>query len=1151
MLDLSTITTGRETKSIDGSFLQKNGERWYVIRNVDQMAPFFISVVSNSDHWLFISSNGGLTTGRVSPEHALFPYATVDKIHESTGHTGSKTIFRVCGETGTRLWEPFNREHDGHFSVSRHLYKNTLGNKICFEEINHDLQLAYRYTWMTSDRFGVCRESELENLSQSPARIEALDGLQNILPAGIPTETQNNASNLADAYKWTELFEETGLALYALYAKISDRAEPFESLRANTAFCLGLDKPTILVSSKQLNQFRAGGTVQTELRRRGIRGAYLVSTEFRLGKRESRRWRIVANTSLSQAEVMDINEMLRSPAQLDERLAQSIASGSEQLARLMATTDAYQAAGEESVTAHHYANVLFNNLRGGVVDDQYRVLSKDVARTIEHFNRPSYERLSELFDELPDSLPISDLQAMAREQDDPSFERLCQEYLPIRFGRRHGDPSRPWNHFAIKLKDADGNPLLSYEGNWRDIFQNWEALAFSYPGFVGNMIAKFVNASTMDGYNPYRITKEGIDWEVEDPDDPWSYIGYWGDHQVIYLLKLLELSQQFFPGQLADLLHRPIFAFANVPYRIKPVEELLANPKSTVVYDQELAEVICNRVGELGEDGKLILNAEGNVCHVNLLEKLLVPLLSKLGNLVVDGGIWLNTQRPEWNDANNALVGHGLSMVTLYYLRRYIRFLAGLVTTTADPVSLSKDVATWLQETVAILGKINANSTEQASSAIRYRQMLELGSAASRYRQSVFARGFPANDIKTSKDQIIELLEEALVVVDRSIASNRRLDGLYEAYNIVELAPEKAEVSKLYLMLEGQVAALSSGAVNAEDACRMLEALFTSEVYCRERHSFMLYPDRSLPGFLEKNRIAQADLDYIPLLKQMIEKGDTRIVQQDVAGNYRFNADFANADDLDRALLRLAPRYGKDLAAARKPLLALYEKVFRHREFTGRSGSMFGYEGLGCIYWHMVSKLLLAIQENFYAALDQSDPNCADLAKYYYRVREGLGFNKSPEEYGAFPADPYSHTPKGAGARQPGMTGQVKEEILCRFGELGIRVTEGQLKFQPALLRKREFLAKPVEFHFVDVAGNWQILQAPAEGLAFTWCQVPFIYRLADTAEPTISVIFEDDKILSVAGMTLPIAESRELFLRSGRIRRIEVQFPATMMTAE
>ena len=81
---------------INGTFVSLDGERFYVIDNVDKMAPFFISLVSDGDHWMFISSNGGLTAGRVSPETALFPYITVDKIHESTRHRG------VAG----RRWSP-------------------------------------------------------------------------------------------------------------------------------------------------------------------------------------------------------------------------------------------------------------------------------------------------------------------------------------------------------------------------------------------------------------------------------------------------------------------------------------------------------------------------------------------------------------------------------------------------------------------------------------------------------------------------------------------------------------------------------------------------------------------------------------------------------------------------------------------------------------------------------------------------------------------------------------------------------------------------------------------------------------------------------------------------------------------------------------
>ena len=91
-----------------------------------------------------------------------------------------------------------------------------------------------------------------------------IDGLQNVLPAGAPRFAQTNTSNLVDAYKWTELDESTGLALFTLYSGITDRAEPAESLRANTVFCLGLDGHKTLISSGQVNDFRYGRLPQQE-----------------------------------------------------------------------------------------------------------------------------------------------------------------------------------------------------------------------------------------------------------------------------------------------------------------------------------------------------------------------------------------------------------------------------------------------------------------------------------------------------------------------------------------------------------------------------------------------------------------------------------------------------------------------------------------------------------------------------------------------------------------------------------------------------------------------------------------------------------------------------------------------------------------------
>jgi hypothetical protein len=1146
------LEVGRDSAdTIDGGFLDFAGERYYVIRNVERMEPFFISVISAHDHWLFASSNGGLTAGRVSPETALFPYTTVDKLHDNGNSAGPRTILRVGKDTDAIYWEPFNLEQKGLFTTTCTLYKNTLGNKLCYEEVNHDLNLVFRYTWSTGEEFGFIRHSELENLGDATRQIEVVDGVQNILPAGTPIFTQTNSSNLVDAYKWTELDEPTGLAFLTLYSGITDRAEPCESLKATTVFSVGLERRKILISGDQLKGFRRGAELEQEDHKRGIRGAYFVNHSCQLAGGDRSSWDIVLNTEQSQADVVALRQALRDSRAVATDIEVSVAAGSEKLSRIMASSDGFQATAEEHVSVHHYANVLFNVLRGGIFDDQYNVSSRDFRRTIRQFNKQVFDRNRDLLDALPERLRFDELLSTTDECGDAQLQRLAREYLPITFGRRHGDPSRPWNQFAIRLKDENGDSLLSYQGNWRDIFQNWEALAFSFPEFVENMIAKFVNASTVDGYNPYRITKEGIDWEVEEPDNPWSYIGYWGDHQIIYLLKLLELSRSFHPRRLRRLLHQPLFSYANVPYKIKPFELLVADPKNTVVFDELLGALIDKRTAEIGADGKLVLDAEGEVYQVNLLEKLLVPLLAKLGNLVIDGGIWLNTQRPEWNDANNALVGQGLSMVTLYYMRRYMHFLRDLLGDEQGSFAVSAEVAKWLEGTASAVSRVrSATGNGTVDDDQRIGSLTELGRVASDYRESIYISGGFAGTCDLEIRDIQDLLEDALAITDHSIAANRRDDGLYHAYNVAEFGGDTLRIHNLYAMLEGQVAALSSGAIGADEAADVLDALFESDVYRDDQHSFMLYPDRQLPGFLERNRVAEDQVREIPLLRRMLEANDKRIVLQDSDGCVRFSAEFTNAGDVEGTLDEIGEDYVENDAGSRRAILDLYEDVFNHKAFTGRSGTMFGFEGLGSIYWHMVAKLLLAVEESFFHTLDSGadDATLKRLGDLYYRVRFGIGFNKTPAEYGAFPTDPYSHTPRHAGAQQPGMTGQVKEEVLTRFGELGVRVRNGAVTIDPALLRAREFGSKSRPYCYLDVDNDWQTLTLPASSLAFTWCQVPIVYVLDDDADASLVAEFDDGSHADFVDLNLPDDVSAHLFQRSGRVRKITATFGSSRL---
>ena len=135
--------TSFETKEIKGELIFFENENYYKITNNDAMRPFFMSIVSDSNHWMFISSNGGLSAGRKDSESSLFPYYTDDKITESADITGSKTILQIHKEGKTYLWEPFSDRYSGIYKTHRNLYKNSFGNKVVFEETNEDLGLTF------------------------------------------------------------------------------------------------------------------------------------------------------------------------------------------------------------------------------------------------------------------------------------------------------------------------------------------------------------------------------------------------------------------------------------------------------------------------------------------------------------------------------------------------------------------------------------------------------------------------------------------------------------------------------------------------------------------------------------------------------------------------------------------------------------------------------------------------------------------------------------------------------------------------------------------------------------------------------------------------------------------------------------------------
>lgn len=1143
IIDVTSEKRTDEKSALD--VVHIDGTPFLKISHADALDPFLMSVVSNSDHWMFIASNGGLTAGRKNAEYALFPYYTDDKLIDLADITGSKSIFQLETPDGVQIWEPFSDRFLGKYDLSVHLYKSAYGNQIIFEEVNHDLQLRFQYRWSSSDDFGFVKTSQLTNVGEADRRLRLLDGIQNIMPYGVSSDLQQASSNLVDAYKRSELHEESGIGIFALSAIIVDKAEPSEALKTNVVWSLGFDDPTVLLSSAQVDNFRRGARVQAEKDIKGEKGAYFICEEIELKAGANREWHILADVNKNHSQVIELAERIKKETEIAAKVSEDISRGTKELVRLVTSSDGIQHTDDMLQDYRHFSNVLFNIMRGGVADRGYLVEKSDFESYLKKANRSLAKKYDGFLKELHSSLTYMDLVEQVRVTGDADFIRLSVEYLPLKFSRRHGDPSRPWNAFSINIRDEkDGSKVLDYEGNWRDLFQNWEALAYSYPEFLDGMIYKFLNASTFDGYNPYRITKDGFDWETIEPDDPWSYIGYWGDHQIIYLLKFLELVDKFHPGHLQELFEREEFVYAAVPYEIKTYEEIVANPKDTITFNQALDKSIRKRREAEGGDGALLRNSFGEINKVNFLEKLLATLISKLSNFVPHGGIWMNTQRPEWNDANNALVGNGVSMVTLYYLYRFLLFFdKALSRYEGARISLSNEFVEFYHSVREVLETYVDRPDEGLEDSVRQEIVAELGQAASDYRVHIYKSGFWGKKRTVSMAGIKRLVSLSLAYLKNSIENNKRSDGLYHAYNLLSFEQGGVNLYHLDEMLEGQVAVLSSGFVKGEEALEVLEAMRKSSLFRPDQYSYILYPNKQLPGFLERNVIPQRVAENSAFIQQLMAEGNGQIVEKDALGHYHFHGSFKNVKDLEEALDQLAEdeKYRNQVQQNRQEMLDLFEHVFKHKAFTGRSGTFYAYEGLGSIYWHMVSKLLLAAQECCLETIrKEEDPVLVGrLLDHYYEIQAGIGVHKSPELYGAFPTDPYSHTPMHRGAQQPGMTGQVKEDVIVRLKELGVVIDKGKIAFHPCLLKQEEFLSDAERFTFLDANGNDLPIEVNEGQLFFSYCQVPIVYVMSDSARIVIACF--DNSSYEIDGNTLSEEWSASVFRREGRIRQITV----------
>ncbi len=1074
-MTVKRINKGEQYMSVTGSFVTIDNTEYYKISDSKKLAPFFIQVASASDIWIFMSSNGGVTAGRKNSDGNLFPYTTNDKL-DFDCHTGSKTIIKL----GKKYWQPFCSALVEQYKITRNIYKSYYANSIIMEEINHDLAISYSYKYESSEKFGFVKTSKITSLSGNEMEIEVVDGLNNIMPYGVNARLQMESSTLVDAYKANELLGDR-LAIYSLTTTINDCPHPIEMTRANIAYHTA-PFGTVYLDPVILNQFVTGETRDISAECYGKKGGYFVTYTATIKPEKALTYSFVLDNGYDHSQIAKIEKIVSSGD--FSALFADIEQGTKDILKIVTEADGIQSSGDKVATATHYLSTLYNVMRGGTFERGYEFDYDIFMKFITKRNKKATQNKA-LLAKIKNCKTVQELKEVAKEDD--VLYRLALEFMPLSFSRRHGDPSRPWNKFNIALKDENGEKTVNYEGNWRDIFQNWEALGLSFPYYYENMVAKFVNASTVDGFNPYRINNDGIDWEKPEEDNPFGGLGYWGDHQIVYLLRLLQGLSSHYPSSLAHMLTDEVFSYANVPYIIKDYSEILKDSKNTLIFDVEKDEALEQKTLEYGTDAKLLLKDE-EVYTVSLAEKLLVPVLSKISNLLPGGGIWMNTQRPEWNDANNAIVGIGLSVITVYHTKAYLEFIRKLFTTQGNAFSFSAEVVEWLE------GIKNTLTSHNSAYKGNEKAILDsMGNVFNDYRNKVYANGFSAKSL-ISSSEILAFIDEAISLVDYTIEQNS--GDVYVSYNLLK---DDFSVEAMKPMLEGQSAIVSSGSLSADEVCSLINSMKNS-LYCTDEKYHTLYPINKTARFFDKNIVSE---------KIGIVDG---ITERAINGKLHFNAQIVS----EEVLRNKCCIFGIS-SEVTNALLTEFERIFAHKSFNGRSEVMYKFEGIGCVYWHQNAKFALAVLETAQRACKNGE-DFAKIYEAYNELLQGFIYRKSPKECGAIPIEPYSHTSFNKKSEQPGMTGQVKESVIMRRGELGVTVADGMISFNSEFLREDEF-------------------DENAE-IKFSCYSVQCVYKKSD--KRGISV-FNNGVETTIDGYTLNNKLSKCIFRRTGEISSIVI----------
>ncbi len=629
------------------------------INNYQKEKPFssFLSGVSGKmgiPMWAFYVNRGQLISsfGVRDKNGAIAEFYPANLAYHYTPLSGFRTFIKV----NERVFECFKESNVQQELVIR---RESVSIIETLEEIGLKIIVSY-FTLPHEKLAGLIRKVELINLNTTPLKLEVLDGLVQILPAGVDFGSYKAMSNLLQS--WMQSIHEKGYVFYKLRASTDDSAEVKDVLDGNFYVTIGEKDPFYISDYKLI--FDEDTSLQTPygFAQKGVE-------------------------AFKHTQQVHVNQVPCAMSAFD----------------MMVDSSTY-----------FYSMIGYASDKK-IIDTWVTSIDLTYFQVKEEENKNLHERLVNPI-QTRTARPLFDgyleqcfLDNVLRGGTPVVFETMDGPVSYYLYSRKHGDLERDYNFFHLEPSVySQGN------GNFRDVLQNRRNDIFFHPEIKDFNIVQFGSLIQADGYNPLGI--EGISFlyqgdieaypEAKDilqneftpgglatrlmrhyptVEDSLKAIlkkskpiikasfgeGYWEDH-FTYLMDVIESYIEIYPDQLEQLMSALKYPFYVSPAIVLPRKEKHVITKSNTVRQYGAIHHIDAPSSWLKNDDGVIL--------VNLFGKLLTLALNKFGHLDFFGiGLSYEANKPGWNDAANGLPGlFGSGVSEMFELIRIVRFLSNL-----------------------------------------------------------------------------------------------------------------------------------------------------------------------------------------------------------------------------------------------------------------------------------------------------------------------------------------------------------------------------------------------------------------------------------------------------------------------------------------